>query len=84
MNPDPRPSLTDSYLSLSICLSVFVSVCVSVSVLICLLLLYLYLSVSQLQLQDYQRMVQGRIRSGEREIEEFQQSLESLKVKHTL
>ncbi|KAM7394670.1 hypothetical protein PAMP_021456 [Pampus punctatissimus] len=34
----------------------------------------------QVQLQESQRMVQGRIRSGERELEEFQQSLESLKV----
>ncbi|XP_026216613.1 E3 ubiquitin/ISG15 ligase TRIM25-like isoform X2 [Anabas testudineus] len=34
----------------------------------------------QLQLQDAQRVVQGRIQSGEREVEEFQQSLESLKV----
>nr|XP_043872013.1 E3 ubiquitin/ISG15 ligase TRIM25-like isoform X3 [Solea senegalensis] len=34
----------------------------------------------QLQLQESQRMMQGRIRIGEREIEEFQQSLESLKV----
>ncbi|XP_018528078.1 E3 ubiquitin/ISG15 ligase TRIM25 isoform X1 [Lates calcarifer] len=34
----------------------------------------------QLQLQESQRMVQGRIRNREREIEEFQQSLESLKV----
>ncbi|XP_030005440.1 E3 ubiquitin/ISG15 ligase TRIM25-like isoform X2 [Sphaeramia orbicularis] len=34
----------------------------------------------QLQLQECQRMVQGRIRTGERELEEFQQSLESLKV----
>ncbi|XP_047189613.1 tripartite motif-containing protein 16-like isoform X2 [Scophthalmus maximus] len=34
----------------------------------------------QLQLQETQRMIQGRIRIGEREIEEFQQSLESLKV----
>ncbi|XP_034998377.2 E3 ubiquitin/ISG15 ligase TRIM25 isoform X4 [Hippoglossus stenolepis] len=34
----------------------------------------------QLQLQESQRMFQGRIRIGERDIEEFQQSLESLKV----
>ncbi|XP_069386268.1 E3 ubiquitin-protein ligase TRIM47-like isoform X7 [Paralichthys olivaceus] len=34
----------------------------------------------QLQLQESQRMFQGRIRIGEREIEEFRQSLESLKV----
>ncbi|XP_049427762.1 E3 ubiquitin/ISG15 ligase TRIM25-like isoform X2 [Epinephelus fuscoguttatus] len=34
----------------------------------------------QLQLQECQRIVQGRTRSGERELEEFQQSLESLKV----
>ncbi|XP_074487038.1 E3 ubiquitin/ISG15 ligase TRIM25-like isoform X2 [Sebastes fasciatus] len=34
----------------------------------------------QLQLQESQRTVQGRTRSGERELEEFQQSLESLKV----
>ncbi|KAM9313684.1 E3 ubiquitin/ISG15 ligase TRIM25-like [Pholidichthys leucotaenia] len=34
----------------------------------------------QLQLQECQRMVQGRIRSGERELEEFQQALKSLKV----
>ncbi|XP_038568637.1 E3 ubiquitin/ISG15 ligase TRIM25-like isoform X2 [Micropterus salmoides] len=34
----------------------------------------------QLQLQESQRMVQGRTRSGERELEEFQQNLESLKV----
>ncbi|XP_069545617.1 E3 ubiquitin/ISG15 ligase TRIM25-like isoform X2 [Brachyistius frenatus] len=34
----------------------------------------------QLQLQESQRMVQGRIRTGERELEEFQQSLESIKV----
>ncbi|KAF7652582.1 hypothetical protein LDENG_00095170 [Lucifuga dentata] len=33
----------------------------------------------QLQLQDSQRLVQGRIRCAERELEEFQQSLESLK-----
>lgn len=32
------------------------------------------------QLQACQRTVQGRIRSGERDLEEFQQSLESLKV----
>ncbi|KAL7404219.1 hypothetical protein ABVT39_011582 [Epinephelus coioides] len=32
------------------------------------------------QLQECQRIVQGRTRSGERELEEFQQSLESLKV----
>ncbi|XP_020499476.1 E3 ubiquitin/ISG15 ligase TRIM25 isoform X2 [Labrus bergylta] len=34
----------------------------------------------QLQLQEAQRIVQGRTRTGERELEEFQQSLESLKV----
>ncbi|CAK6975699.1 E3 ubiquitin/ISG15 ligase TRIM25-like [Scomber scombrus] len=34
----------------------------------------------QVQLQESQRMVQGRIQSGERDLEEFQQSLESLKV----
>ncbi|XP_053181622.1 E3 ubiquitin/ISG15 ligase TRIM25-like [Scomber japonicus] len=34
----------------------------------------------QVQLQESQRMVQGRIQSVERELEEFQQSLESLKV----
>ncbi|XP_031732884.1 tripartite motif-containing protein 16-like isoform X5 [Anarrhichthys ocellatus] len=34
----------------------------------------------QLQLQESQRRVQGRTRSGVRELEEFQQSLESLKV----
>nr|XP_057921287.1 E3 ubiquitin/ISG15 ligase TRIM25-like [Doryrhamphus excisus] len=34
----------------------------------------------QLQLQESQRMVQGKIRTCERELEEFQQSLESLKV----
>uniref|UniRef100_UPI0037E84A02 E3 ubiquitin/ISG15 ligase TRIM25-like n=1 Tax=Semicossyphus pulcher TaxID=241346 RepID=UPI0037E84A02 len=34
----------------------------------------------QLQLQETQRIVQGRTRTGERELEEFQQSLESLKV----
>ncbi|XP_029942562.1 E3 ubiquitin/ISG15 ligase TRIM25-like isoform X1 [Salarias fasciatus] len=34
----------------------------------------------QLQLQESQRMVQERIHTGERELEEFQQSLESLKV----
>ncbi|XP_030592785.1 E3 ubiquitin/ISG15 ligase TRIM25-like isoform X2 [Archocentrus centrarchus] len=34
----------------------------------------------QLQLQESQRMVQGRIRIGERELEEFKQTLESLKV----
>ncbi|XP_062244275.1 E3 ubiquitin/ISG15 ligase TRIM25-like [Platichthys flesus] len=34
----------------------------------------------QLQLQESQRIFQGRIRIGERDIEEFQQSLESLKV----
>ncbi|XP_072240720.1 E3 ubiquitin/ISG15 ligase TRIM25-like isoform X1 [Leuresthes tenuis] len=34
----------------------------------------------QLQLQESQRMIQGRIRTGERELEEFQQNLESLKV----
>ncbi|XP_054866256.1 tripartite motif-containing protein 16-like isoform X3 [Amphiprion ocellaris] len=34
----------------------------------------------QLQLQESQKMVQGRIRAGERELEEFQQNLESLKV----
>ncbi|XP_076026829.1 E3 ubiquitin/ISG15 ligase TRIM25-like [Genypterus blacodes] len=34
----------------------------------------------QLQLKESQRLVQGRIRFGERELEEFQQSLESLKV----
>uniref|UniRef100_A0A665VZL9 E3 ubiquitin/ISG15 ligase TRIM25-like n=1 Tax=Echeneis naucrates TaxID=173247 RepID=A0A665VZL9_ECHNA len=34
----------------------------------------------QLQLQEAQRTFQGRIQTGEREIEEFQQSLESLKV----
>ncbi|XP_056136226.1 E3 ubiquitin-protein ligase TRIM47-like isoform X2 [Lampris incognitus] len=34
----------------------------------------------QVQLQESQRLIQGRIRSGERELEEFQQSLESLKV----
>ncbi|KAI3353476.1 hypothetical protein L3Q82_020005, partial [Scortum barcoo] len=34
----------------------------------------------QLQLQECQRMIQGRTRCGERELEEFQQSLESLKV----
>ncbi|KAK2918595.1 E3 ubiquitin/ISG15 ligase TRIM25-like isoform X2 [Channa argus] len=32
------------------------------------------------QLQESQRMVQGRIQSGERELEEFQQSFEALKV----
>ncbi|XP_068560463.1 E3 ubiquitin/ISG15 ligase TRIM25-like isoform X2 [Cebidichthys violaceus] len=34
----------------------------------------------QLQLQESQRRLQGRTRSGVRELEEFQQSLESLKV----
>ncbi|XP_025764135.1 tripartite motif-containing protein 16-like protein isoform X2 [Oreochromis niloticus] len=34
----------------------------------------------QLQLQESQRMVQGRIRTGETELQEFQQTLESLKV----
>ncbi|KAM6939499.1 E3 ubiquitin/ISG15 ligase TRIM25-like [Xenentodon cancila] len=34
----------------------------------------------QLQLQESQRMVQGRIQTGERELVEFQQSLESLKL----
>ncbi|CAJ1052921.1 E3 ubiquitin/ISG15 ligase TRIM25-like isoform X5 [Xyrichtys novacula] len=34
----------------------------------------------QLQLQETQRIIQGRMRAGERELEEFQQSLESLKV----
>ncbi|XP_016525746.1 E3 ubiquitin/ISG15 ligase TRIM25-like [Poecilia formosa] len=34
----------------------------------------------QLQLQESQRTVQGRIRTGERDLEELQQSLESLKV----
>ncbi|XP_070684158.1 E3 ubiquitin/ISG15 ligase TRIM25-like [Pempheris klunzingeri] len=34
----------------------------------------------QHQLQESQRMIQERTRSGERELEEFQQSLESLKV----
>ncbi|KAM4595568.1 E3 ubiquitin/ISG15 ligase TRIM25-like isoform 1-T1 [Fundulus diaphanus] len=34
----------------------------------------------QLQLQESQRMVQGRIRTGERDQEELQQSLESLKA----
>ncbi|XP_056266289.1 E3 ubiquitin-protein ligase RNF135-like isoform X2 [Pseudoliparis swirei] len=34
----------------------------------------------RLQLQESQRRVQGRTRSGVRELEEFQQSLESLKV----
>ncbi|XP_041640882.1 E3 ubiquitin/ISG15 ligase TRIM25-like isoform X2 [Cheilinus undulatus] len=34
----------------------------------------------QLQLQETQRIIQGRVRSGETELEEFQQSLESLKV----
>ncbi|XP_019116536.2 E3 ubiquitin/ISG15 ligase TRIM25 isoform X2 [Larimichthys crocea] len=34
----------------------------------------------QLQLQECQRMIQERTRSGERELEEFQQGLESLKV----
>ncbi|XP_068460355.1 E3 ubiquitin/ISG15 ligase TRIM25-like [Clinocottus analis] len=34
----------------------------------------------RLQLQETQRRVQGRTRSGVRELEEFQQSLESLKV----
>ncbi|XP_029925662.1 E3 ubiquitin/ISG15 ligase TRIM25-like isoform X1 [Myripristis murdjan] len=34
----------------------------------------------QVQLQESQRLLQGRIRTGERELEEFQQSLESLKV----
>uniref|UniRef100_A0A3Q2WQF4 E3 ubiquitin/ISG15 ligase TRIM25-like n=2 Tax=Haplochromis burtoni TaxID=8153 RepID=A0A3Q2WQF4_HAPBU len=34
----------------------------------------------QLQLQESQRMVQGRIRTGERELQEFQQNLESLKL----
>ncbi|XP_059189488.1 E3 ubiquitin/ISG15 ligase TRIM25-like isoform X2 [Centropristis striata] len=34
----------------------------------------------QLQLQESQRIMQGRTRSGERELEEFKQSLESLKV----
>ncbi|XP_029283213.1 E3 ubiquitin/ISG15 ligase TRIM25-like [Cottoperca gobio] len=34
----------------------------------------------QLLLQESQRMVQGRTRTGERELEEFQQSLDSLKV----
>ncbi|XP_061587589.1 E3 ubiquitin/ISG15 ligase TRIM25-like isoform X2 [Cololabis saira] len=34
----------------------------------------------QLQLQESQRMVQGRIQTGERELAEFQQSLESLKL----
>uniref|UniRef100_A0A3Q4H4V9 RING-type domain-containing protein n=1 Tax=Neolamprologus brichardi TaxID=32507 RepID=A0A3Q4H4V9_NEOBR len=37
----------------------------------------------QLQLQESQRMVQGRIRTGERELQEFQQNLESLKVTKT-
>ncbi|TKS68646.1 Tripartite motif-containing protein 16 [Collichthys lucidus] len=34
----------------------------------------------QLQLQECQRLIQERTRSGERELEEFQQALESLKV----
>ncbi|XP_051240389.1 E3 ubiquitin/ISG15 ligase TRIM25 isoform X1 [Dicentrarchus labrax] len=34
----------------------------------------------QLQLRECLRMIQGRTQSGERELEEFQQSLESLKV----
>ncbi|KAM3865102.1 E3 ubiquitin/ISG15 ligase TRIM25-like [Diretmus argenteus] len=34
----------------------------------------------QLQLQESQRVIQARIQSGEREVEEFQQNLESLKV----
>ncbi|XP_040001211.1 E3 ubiquitin/ISG15 ligase TRIM25-like [Xiphias gladius] len=37
----------------------------------------------QLQLQESQRTCQGRIRIGEREREEFKQSLESLKVTNT-
>ncbi|XP_063739034.1 E3 ubiquitin/ISG15 ligase TRIM25-like isoform X2 [Eleginops maclovinus] len=37
----------------------------------------------QLQLQEAQRMVQVRTRTGERELEEFQQSLDSLKVSAT-
>lgn len=35
----------------------------------------------QAQLQDVQRTVQLRIRNGERELEESQQTLESLKVR---
>ncbi|XP_047220541.1 E3 ubiquitin/ISG15 ligase TRIM25-like isoform X1 [Girardinichthys multiradiatus] len=34
----------------------------------------------QLQLQESQRMVQGRVRSGERDLEDLQQNLESLNV----
>ncbi|XP_028266610.1 E3 ubiquitin/ISG15 ligase TRIM25-like isoform X2 [Parambassis ranga] len=34
----------------------------------------------QLQLQESQRIIQGRVRTVERELEEFQQSLESVKV----
>ncbi|XP_074521070.1 E3 ubiquitin/ISG15 ligase TRIM25-like isoform X2 [Halichoeres trimaculatus] len=34
----------------------------------------------QLQLQETQRIIQGRTRAGERDLEEFQQSLESFKV----
>lgn len=41
------------------------------------------LFVCQLQLQESQRMVQGRIRTGETELQEFQQTLESLKVTKT-
>lgn len=44
------------------------------------------LIVCKLQLQESQRMIQERTRRGEREMEEFQQSLESVKVRfaHTL